>query len=190
MTIADLGPNPLAQGLERLPVAPTNLVIFGATGDLARRKLLPAVYNLAHEGALPGHFNLIGVSRGELSHDQYREIAAESIRTFSRTPPDESVLSGLLDELRYVAGAFNEPATYVTLAAALAELDAAAGEPMSRAFYLSTAPEFFAVIVDALGAAGLARSEEVGVRAVIEKPFGTSLAEARELNAQVLSVFS
>ncbi len=190
MTIADLGPNPLAQGLERLPVAPTNLVIFGATGDLARRKLLPAVYNLAHEGALPGHFNLIGVSRGELSHGEYREIAAESIRTFSRTPPDESVLSGLLEELRYVSGAFNEAATYKALAAALAELDAAVGEPMSRAFYLSTAPEFFAVIVDALGAAGLAQSEEVGVRAVIEKPFGTSLAEARELNAQVLSVFS
>ena len=190
MTVADLGPNPLAQGLERLPVAPTNLVIFGATGDLARRKLLPAVYNLAHEGALPGRFNLIGVSRGELSHEEYREIAAESIRAFSRTPPDESVLAGLLDELRYVSGAFNEAATYEALAAALAELDAAAGEPMARAFYLSTAPEFFAVIVDALGVAGLARSEEVDVRAVIEKPFGTSLAEARELNSQVLSVFS
>src|ERR1700681_4255390 len=87
--------NPLTAGLERLPVAPTNLVIFGATGDLARRKLLPAVYNLAHDGALPGHFNLIGVSRGELTHDEYREIAADSIRAYSRRPPDESVLAGL-----------------------------------------------------------------------------------------------
>jgi glucose-6-phosphate 1-dehydrogenase len=190
VTVGDLGPNPLAQGLERLPVAPTNLVIFGATGDLARRKLLPAVYNLAHEGALPGRFNLIGVSHGELSHEEYREIAAESIRTFSRTPADESVLAGLLDELRYVSGAFRDAATYQALAAALAELDAAAGEPMARAFYLSTAPEFFAVIVDALGAARLAQSDGVDVRAVIEKPFGTSLAEARGLNRQVLSVFS
>jgi glucose-6-phosphate 1-dehydrogenase len=190
VTIADLGPNPLAQGLERLPVAPTNLVIFGATGDLARRKLLPAVYNLAHEGALPGHFNLIGVSRGELSHNAYREIAAESIRTFSRTQADESVLSGLLDELRYVSGSFDDPATYEAVTAALAELDDAAGEPMSRAFYLSTAPEFFGVIVDALGAAGLAQSEDADVRVIIEKPFGTSLAEARELNSRVLSVFS
>jgi glucose-6-phosphate 1-dehydrogenase len=190
VTLTDLGPNPLAQGLERLPVAPTNLVIFGATGDLARRKLLPAVYNLAHEGALPGHFNLIGVSRGELSHDEYREIAATSIRAFSRTPPEESVLGGLLDDLRYVSGSFADPETYETLAAALAELDATAGEPMARAFYLSTAPEFFAVIVGALGAAGLAQSDEVDVRAVIEKPFGTSLAEARELNSQVLAVFS
>jgi glucose-6-phosphate 1-dehydrogenase len=190
VTLADVGANPLAQGLERLPVTPTNLVIFGATGDLAKRKLLPAVYNLAHEGALPGRFNLIGVSRGELSHDEYREIAAESIRAFSRTRPDEDVLSGLLDELRYVSGSFADAATYETLTAALAELDEAAGEPMSRAFYLSTAPEFFAVIVGALGTAGLAQSDLVDVRAIIEKPFGTSLAEARELNAQVLAVFA
>jgi glucose-6-phosphate 1-dehydrogenase len=189
VTAAEPGPNPLAAGLERLPVAPTNLVIFGATGDLAKRKLLPAIYNLAHEGALPGQFNLIGISRGELSNDAYRDIAAEAIRAFSRTPPDESVLGGLLDELRYVSGAFDAAATYDALADALNELDEAAGEPMSRAFYLSTAPEFFSVIVGALGAAGLARSEPAEVRVIIEKPFGTSLAEARELNAKVLSVF-
>src|SRR5579864_2120481 len=87
VTVADAAvPNPLAEGLERLPVAPTNLVIFGATGDLARRKLLPAIYNLAHEGALPERFNLIGVSRGDLDSDGYRQTAAESIRAFSRTP--------------------------------------------------------------------------------------------------------
>jgi len=189
VTAAEPGPNPLAAGLERLPVAPTNLVIFGATGDLAKRKLLPAIYNLAHEGALPGQFNLIGISRGELSNEAYRDIAAEAIRAFSRTPPDESVLGGLLDELRYVSGAFDDAATYDALADALNELDEAAGEPMSRAFYLSTAPEFFSVIVGALGAAGLTRSESAEVRVIIEKPFGTSLAEARELNAQVLSVF-
>src|SRR5579864_7954778 len=105
-------PNPLAQGLERLPVAPTNLVIFGASGDLARRKLLPAIYNLAHEGALPERFNLIGVSRGELSNEAYRASAAEAIRSFSRTPPDEAVLAGLLDELRYVSGSFDDPHAY------------------------------------------------------------------------------
>jgi glucose-6-phosphate 1-dehydrogenase len=189
VTSTETEPNPLAAGLERLPVAPTNLVIFGATGDLAKRKLLPAIYNLAHEGALPGQFNLIGVSRGELANDAYREMAAESIRAFSRTPPDESVLSGLLAELRYVSGAFDEPATYDALGAALAELDEAAGETMSRAFYLSTAPEFFSVIVGALGGAGLAKSRAADVRVIIEKPFGTSLAEALALNAKVLSVF-
>jgi glucose-6-phosphate 1-dehydrogenase len=189
VTLAETEPNPLAAGLERLPVAPTNLVIFGATGDLAKRKLLPALYNLAHEGALPGQFNLIGVSRGELSNDAYREMAAESIRAFSRTTPDENVLSGLLAELRYVAGAFDDGATYAALAAALTELDDADGEPMSRAFYLSTAPEFFSVIVGELGKAGLVQSEHADVRVIIEKPFGTSLAEARALNAKVLNVF-
>jgi glucose-6-phosphate 1-dehydrogenase len=189
VTLAETEPNPLAAGLERLPVAPTNLVIFGATGDLARRKLLPAIYNLAHEGALPGQFNLIGVSRGEHSSVEYRDMAAESIRAFSRTKVDENVLSGLLDELRYVTGAFDDPATYTDLVAALAELDEASGESMSRAFYLSTAPEFFAVIVEALGNAGLAQTEGADVRVIIEKPFGTSLAEARELNVKVLSVF-
>ena len=183
--------NPLAEGLERLPVRPTNLVIFGATGDLARRKLLPAVYNLAHEGALPERFNLIGVSRGEMSHDEYRETAADSIRAFSRTAPDNDVLEGLLSELRYIELAFDDTPGYAQLRAALEELDEAAGEPMSRAFYLSTAPGFFPVIVRALGEAGLAETDEedVDVRCIIEKPFGTSLQEARDLNREVLSVF-
>ena len=80
--------NPLVEGLERLPVGPTTMTIFGATGDLARRKLLPALYNLAHEGALPERFNLIGVSRGEESDDDYRQWAREAIAQFSRRPPD------------------------------------------------------------------------------------------------------
>src|ERR671920_447524 len=83
--------NPLVQGLERLPVHPTTLVIFGGTGDLAQRKLLPAIYNLAHEGALPEGFNLIGVSRSEMSDDDYRKVARESIQEHSRRPPDEQV---------------------------------------------------------------------------------------------------
>ena len=83
--------NPLVEGLERLPVPGTSLVIFGATGDLARRKLLPALYNLAHEGALPERFNLIGVSRSEMSDDEYRKVARDSIQEHSRRAPDEQV---------------------------------------------------------------------------------------------------
>ena len=187
--MAELLDNPLAEGLERLPVHPTNLVIFGATGDLARRKLLPAVYNLAHEGALPERFNLIGVSRGDISNDEYRKSAEESIRAFSRTAPDAKVLEGLLAELRYVELEFDDADGYGRLRATLEELDEAAGEPMARAFYLSTAPEFFPIIIDALGQAGLAASEDAEVRCIIEKPFGTSLQEALELNRQVLAVF-
>src|SRR6476660_7661271 len=84
--------NPLIAGLERLPVHPTALTIFGATGDLAHRKLLPALYNLAHEGALPERFELVGVSRGRLSNDDFRADARESIQRFSRRKPDPDVL--------------------------------------------------------------------------------------------------
>jgi glucose-6-phosphate 1-dehydrogenase len=80
------GENPLVEGLERLPVHPTALVIFGATGDLAHRKLLPALYNLAHEGALPERFELIGVARSEQSHDEFRETARESIASPGASP--------------------------------------------------------------------------------------------------------
>src|SRR4029077_1246832 len=103
------GENPLTEGLERLPVAPTTLVIFGATGDLARRKLLPALYNLAHDGALPERFHLVGVARKERSHEDYRAECEEAIRTFSRRRPDPDVLKGLLENVRYVAGTFDDP---------------------------------------------------------------------------------
>ena len=84
--------NPLVEGLERLPVSPTTLVIFGATGDLARRKLLPALYNLAHEGALPERFNMIGVSRRDQTDDDFRNQARESIQQYSRRAPSDDVL--------------------------------------------------------------------------------------------------
>ena len=88
--------NPLVAGLERRPVHPTTLVIFGGTGDLANRKLLPAIYNLAHEGALPERFNLIAVSRSEMADDDYREGAREAIKQYSRREPDAQVLDKLL----------------------------------------------------------------------------------------------
>jgi glucose-6-phosphate 1-dehydrogenase len=181
--------NPLSEGLERLPVAPTNLVIFGGTGDLAKRKLLPAIYNLAHEGALPERFNLVGVSRSDMPHDDYRGMAVEAIRAFSRTTPNEAVLEKLLDEVRYIPGTFDDPTVYEALASTLAELDQNAGEPMARTFYISTAPEFFPLIVAKLGEHGLNVNERADVRIVIEKPFGTSLAEAIALNKRVLEVF-
>src|SRR5213593_95590 len=104
--------NPLVEGLERLPVHPTTMVIFGASGDLAKRKLLPAIYNLAHEGALPERFNLIGISRGEMSDDEFRKVARESIAEFSRREPDEKVLDALLEQMRYVTGSFDDESMY------------------------------------------------------------------------------
>jgi glucose-6-phosphate 1-dehydrogenase len=188
-TVEQQSENPLVEGLERLPVAPTTLVIFGATGDLARRKLLPALYNLAHEGALPERFNLVGVSRKEKERDDYRAECEEAIRSFSRRTPDEDVLRGLLEHVKYVPGTFDDERVYRELAFVLERFDERAGEPLNRAFYLSTAPSFFPVIVEALGAQGLNRRAGAEVRTIIEKPFGTSLAEAVELNRRVLDVF-
>jgi glucose-6-phosphate 1-dehydrogenase len=181
--------NPLTAGLERLPVPPTTLVIFGATGDLARRKLLPALYNLAHDGALPERFHLVGVARREKAHEDYRAECEEAIRDFSRVPPDESVLKGLLEDVKYVPGVFDDDSMYAKLGKVLEGFDEHAGEKLNRAFYLATAPVFFPVIVEELGASHLAHNEGADVRVIIEKPFGTSLREAEELNRRVLAIF-
>ncbi len=181
--------NPLVEGLERLPVHPTALVIFGGTGDLAHRKLLPALYNLAHEGALPERFEMIGVARRDQADEDFQAIARQSIERFSRTKPDADVLDGLLSDTRYVPGAFDDDSVYEQLGRALQEFDDRAGIRLDRVFYLSTAPQFFPVITGKLGAAGLNRAENAQTRIVIEKPFGYDLASARALNAEVLSVF-
>jgi glucose-6-phosphate 1-dehydrogenase len=186
---ATVAENPLTEGLERQPVHPTTLVIFGATGDLSKRKLLPAIYNLAHEGALPETFFLVGCSRSDMPHGDFRDLAIDAINEFSRRKPDPKVLDALLEHVRYVPGTFDDPSVYTKLDATLDEFDERAGEPINRAFYLSTAPAFFPVIVEAIGKAGLDKVGKADVRCIIEKPFGTTLAEAKELNRRVLSVF-
>jgi glucose-6-phosphate 1-dehydrogenase len=182
--------NPLVEGLERLPVHPTSLVIFGATGDLAHRKLLPALYNLAHDGSLPERFELVGIARRDQPHEDFRKQARESIERFSRLKPNPDVLNGLLEDVRYLPGTFDDARVYHRLAKVLDEFDDKAGYPLQRVFYSSTAPEFFPVITDQLGKAGLNTSQkDAAVRIVIEKPFGYDLASAQRLNAQVLSCF-
>ena len=183
------GENPLIEGLERLPVHPTALIIFGATGDLAQRKLLPAIYNLAHEGQLPERFEVIGVGRRTHEDEDFRDTVIASIERYSRRRPDPSVLEGLLEDSRYVQGSFDDDEIYVELAQTLRGFDEQAGRKLDRVFYLSTAPEFFPLIAAKLGEAGLAETEGVETRIVIEKPFGYDLASARRLNAQLLEVF-
>jgi glucose-6-phosphate 1-dehydrogenase len=188
MATAATAENPLTEGVERLPVHPTTLVIFGGTGDLAKRKLLPAIYNLAHEGALPERFNLIGASRSEMPDDEYREMARESVEKFSRRKPNPEVLEALLGRIRYVGGTFDDPSVYERIETAAVEYDDEAGITFNRVFYLSTAPSFFPVIVGQLGAHGLDQRENAEVRVVIEKPIGTNLEEALQLNRDVLDV--
>jgi len=187
--VTETAENPLTAGLERLPVGPTTLTIFGATGDLARRKLLPALYNLAHDGALPERFNLIGIARSQSGHEDYQADAREAIEQFSRRRPDPTVLDALLERVRYIPGSFDDPAAYEALCGQLDEFDAENGGPLNRAFYLSTAPTFFPVIVEQLGEHGLAHHADADTRVIIEKPFGTTGAEASELNRRVLAVF-
>jgi glucose-6-phosphate 1-dehydrogenase len=180
--------NPLVEGLERLPIHPTTMVIFGGTGDLAHRKLLPAIYNLAHEGALPERFNLIGVSRSDVPDDDYRQMMREAIQTYSRRKPDEQVLDKMLETVRYVPGTFDDDTMYQRLDQTLQGFDQEAGIEFNRLFYLSTAPAFFGTIVDKLGEHRLKSHDNAEVRVVIEKPFGTRLDEALDLNRRVLSV--
>ncbi len=182
--------NPLAWGLGRPSAQPTALVIFGVTGDLARRKLLPAVYSLAHDGSLPERFHLIGVSRRHESDDELRAMVGEAIERFSRMPPNPDVLEALLGQVRHVPGTFDDPGAYRRLARAAATVDEEAGLSLNRVFYLATAPGFFPTIVRALGAAGLNRSPHADVRVVIEKPFGSDLASAGSLNRTLLEVFA
>src|SRR5947207_12217085 len=134
-----LGENPLIEGLERLPVPATTLTIFGATGDLCRRKLLPALYNLAHEGALPERFNLIGVSRRDQSDDDFRSFAREAIEQFSRRTPDDTVLDGLLAHMRYLGFSFDQQDGYGRLGELIEQLDEDGAQPLNRDYYLSTA---------------------------------------------------
>jgi len=191
MTVLDpqtLGENPLIEGLERLPVPATTLTIFGVTGDLSHRKLLPALYNLAHEGALPERFNLIGVARREMPEDEFRAMAKDAIRKFSRREPDPTVLDGLLSRMHYVGFSFDDQPGYGKLRELIERLDADGGK-LNRAYYLSTAPEYFPVIVEALREAGLNYDDDVDVRCVIEKPFGTDLESALELQRVVEHVF-
>ena len=109
------------------------MVIFGGTGDLAHRKLLPAIYNLAHEGALPERFNLIAVSRSDIPHDDYREMARESIEKYSRRPPDAQVLDKLLEQVRYVPGTFDDDSVYEQLDKQLSEFDERGRDPVQPA---------------------------------------------------------
>src|SRR3954469_15508482 len=181
--------NPLIEGLERLPVPPTALVIFGVTGDLARRKLLPALYNLAHEGALPERFHLVGVSRRSISDDDFRDQARRSIEEFSRRAPDTQVLEELLAHMQYVGSPFDDAEGYGRLAEALDALDRETGLTLNRDYYLSTAPEFFPIIIERLKGATLHRHPEADVRIIVEKPFGTDLRSARDLQEVVSDVF-
>jgi glucose-6-phosphate 1-dehydrogenase len=171
------------------PADPCTLIIFGASGDLTHRLLLPALYNLAVSGLLPEAFALIGVARSESTSEAFRDDLAKSLPKFATRDIDEQVVKKLLDCVAYVQGEPDDAATYKKIAHELSGIESKRATEGNRLFYLATPPAAFTPIGCHLGQSGLAR-EENGAwrRVVIEKPFGTDLASARDLNQKLLSV--
>src|SRR5262249_36617305 len=150
-----------------------NIVIFGAAGDLTKRKLFPALYNLKANGLLPRELAVIGVTRRPKTHEEFREEQSKDIREFATAPVDETLWGELRDALYYQSGEFTDPETYASLGALLKDVERRHNTGGNVLFYLAVPPDFFAPIVERLGEAGLAREEGGGWRRVIvEKPFG------------------
>jgi glucose-6-phosphate 1-dehydrogenase len=170
---------------------PSIMVIFGAGGDLTRRKLIPAVYHLCRDGHLPEPFAMLGVDRKDVDDDGYRARIDVEGREFIGEGLAEVLWQRLLGCLHFLSGDFSDPVLYTRLAARLDELAAARQIPSNFLFYFATPPRFFDVIATGLGAAGLLQ-EEGGRwrRVVIEKPFGHDLASAREMNRALHAVMA
>jgi glucose-6-phosphate 1-dehydrogenase len=173
------------------PAPPCSFVVFGASGDLTHRLLVPALYNLAAEGLLPEAFALIGVARTEMSNEAFREDLRKALHEFATRKVDEKVADRLLKCVSYVDGAGDDEVTYKKLGAELERVEKARGTEGNRLFYMATPPSAFRPIACALGKAGLAR-EENGAwrRLIVEKPFGTDLESARALNRDLLKVLN
>jgi glucose-6-phosphate 1-dehydrogenase len=171
------------------PAGPSTLVIFGAAGDLTKRLLVPALYNLRRSKLLPDSFAVIGVARSDKDDDGFRRDLYPSLCEFSGGKVDEGDWKWLAERLSYFQGEFGEPATYQRLAEHLSKTDAVRHTDSNYLFYLATPPQLFAPIVQHLGKAGLV-SEKQGHwrRVIIEKPFGTDLPSAQELNREILCV--
>lgn len=184
-------PNPLREGLRIKPsLEPCVMVIFGATGDLTHRKLLPALYNLALEHPLPAGFSVVAFARRPYSDDEFRQIALDSINEYSRQKPvNPQVWESFASGIHYLQSNFNDPAGYDKLNTLLNTLDQERGTSGNRIFYLSTPPSQYPDIIQRLGAAGLNRNRKGWTRIIIEKPFGHDLPSANELNRQVGKVF-
>jgi glucose-6-phosphate 1-dehydrogenase len=177
-----------AQSAERIP-EPTAVVIFGASGDLTKRKLLPALFHLEQSALLPGKFSVIGVARRPLQ-DEFAKDMREGILQFGGVKEGDTKLDEFMAKVTYHAMNFDDPEGYGKLKTLLENIDEKQGTNGNRLFYLATAPEYFADIIEQLGAHGMAKPEKGKVHTIIEKPFGHDLASARALNDEVNRVFA
>src|SRR6185295_4108811 len=164
------------------------LVIFGASGDLTSRKLVPALYELFRKKRLPAGTNIVGFSRTEFSDEKWREMLAGTTRQFDEATFQPGVWAEFAASLHYHAGDIGRPEDFKSLAARLDELEG--NKSTTRVYYLATAPQFYKPTVERLGSSGMADESRGTRRVVIEKPFGTDLSSARRLNEEVHRVFS
>ncbi|WP_028047921.1 glucose-6-phosphate dehydrogenase [Cellulomonas sp. URHE0023] len=186
--------NPLRDARDRrLPriAGPCGLVIFGVTGDLARKKLMPAVYDLTNRGLLPPGFALTGFARRDWATQDFAKIVHDSVREHARTPFREATWRQMSEGIRFVQGTFDDDDAFDRLRETVEELDVNRGTGGNHAFYLSVPPSSFPVVCKQLARSGLSQPEEgTWRRVVIEKPFGHDLKSARELNEIVSDVFN
>ncbi|MEO0836765.1 MAG: glucose-6-phosphate dehydrogenase [Cyanobacteria bacterium J06642_3] len=180
--------NPLRVGLQQQKTPdPLIMVIFGASGDLTQRKLVPAIYQLKKARQLPAELTIVGVSRRDWTHDFFRQHLKEGIEEFSDGIVSEELWQDFADGLFYCSGNMDEAASYEKLKQFLAELDEKRGTRGNRVFYLSVSPRFFKPALKQLGAAGML-ADPLKQRIVIEKPFGKDLSSAKSLNRVVQKV--
>jgi glucose-6-phosphate 1-dehydrogenase len=173
------------------PVGPAAIVIFGASGDLTRRKLLPALHNLGAANLLGEGIAIVGIARGELDDAAFREKIRGDLSEFVGQGLDERAARKIEAGARFLPGTFEDPGTYDRLKTLLARVEKESGTGGNVLFYLATAPEYFGPIVEALGAGGLTKETDGRWRRVIvEKPFGHDLASARELDATLRKTLS
>lgn len=185
-------PNPLREGISgRAVPQPCSIVIFGATGDLTHRKLVPALYNLAADGELPPAVAIVGFARRPKTDDEFRRDLEEATRKFSRQPVRDEIWKTFGQSIFYHQSEFHDEAGYQSLAKRLQELDNTHGTRANRLFYFAAAPDQFEPIIKQLKAVGLNETcEGSWVRVIVEKPFGSDLASARELNRIIRDSFS
>ena len=169
---------------------PSGVIIFGVTGDLSRKKLMPAVYDLANRGLLPPGFGLVGFARRDWQNQDFERVVHDAIKQYARTRFDEEVWKQLARGIRFVQGEFDDNEAFTRLGNTLDELDRDRGTMGNHAFYLAIPPKSFPQVTEQLRRSGLAeQANGQWRRVVIEKPFGNDLASARELNNVVESVF-
>jgi len=187
------GGNPLRDPRDRrLPriAQPCGLIIFGVTGDLSRKKLMPAVYDLANRGLLPPGFSLVGFARRDWADQDFAQVVHDAAREYARTPFREATWRQLVQGFRFVPGEFSDDEAFDRLAATVKDLDEVQGTGGNHAFYLSIPPSSFPLVCKQLARSGLAdQADGQWRRVVIEKPFGHDLASARELNDVVEDIF-